>query len=53
MLFWHQSGSGENTGELGHDGPLYDRLLRMTDHMLGPSPMDIKYVSYVYDRLCI
>ena len=41
------------TGELGYDGPLYDRLLHMTDNMLGPSPMHIKYVSYVYDRFCI
>ena len=41
------------TGELGYDGPLYDRFLHMTDHMLGPSPMHIKYLSYVYDRFCI
>ena len=41
------------TGELGYDGPLYDKLLSMTDNMLGPSPMHIKYVSYVYDRFCI
>ena len=37
------------TGELGYDGPLYDRFLHMTDDMLGPSPMHIKYSSYVYD----
>ena len=41
------------TGELGYDGPLYDRLLSMMDDMLGPDPMHIKYVSYVYDRFCI
>ena len=39
----------KSTGELGYDGPLYDRLLHMTDDMLGPSPMHIKYSSYVYD----
>ena len=33
-----------------YDGPLYARLLVMTDFMLGPSPLHIKYVSYVYDR---
>ena len=33
------------TGELGYDGPLYDRLLHMTDDILGPSHMHIKYVS--------
>ena len=38
-----------DTGELGYDGPLYDRFLHMTDNMLGPSPMHIKYSSYVYD----
>ena len=37
------------TGELGYDGPLYDRFLHMTDDMLGPSPMHIKYMSYVYN----
>ena len=38
------------TGELGYDGPLYDGLLHMTvKNSLGPSPMHIKYVSYVYD----
>ena len=42
-----------NIGELGYDGPLYDRFLHMTDDMLGPSPMHIKYSSYVYDRFCI
>ena len=36
-----------NTGELGYDGPLYDRFLHMMDDMLGPSPMHIKYSSYV------
>ena len=41
------------TGELGYDGPLYDRFLHMTDDMLGPSPMHIKYSSYVSDRFCI
>ena len=25
----------------------------MKDNMLGPSPMNIKYVSYVYDGFCI
>ena len=25
----------------------------MTDYMLGPSPIHIKYVSYVYDIFCI
>ena len=42
-----------NTGELGYDGPLYDGFLHMTDDMLGPSPMHIKYSSYVYDGFCI
>ena len=42
-----------STGELGYDGPLYDRFLHMTDDVLGPSRMHIKYSSYVYDRLCI
>ena len=41
------------TGELGYEGPLYDRFLHMTDNRLGPSPMHIKYLSYVYDRFCI
>ena len=45
-LYWY-------TGELGYDGPLYDRFLHMTDDMLGPSPMHIKYLSYAYDRFCI
>ena len=27
--------------------------LDMTDDMLGPSPMHINYLSYVYDRFCI
>ena len=42
-----------STGELGYDGPLYDGSLHMTDDMLGPSTMHIKYSSYVYDRFCI
>ena len=37
------------TGELGYDRPLYDKFLHMTDDMLGPSPMHIKYSSYVFD----
>ena len=41
------------TGELGYDGPLYDEFLHMTDDMFGPSPMHIKYSSYVYDGFCI
>ena len=41
------------TGELRYDGPLYDRFLHMTDNMLGPSPMHIKYSSYEYDGFCI
>ena len=41
------------TGELGYDEPLYDRFLHMTDVMLGPSPMHIKYSPYVYDGFCI
>ena len=41
------------TGELGYDGPLYDGFLHMTDSILGPSPMHIKYSSYVYDGFCI
>ena len=42
-----------NTGELAYDGSLYPVLLAMTDDMLGPSPMHMKYVSYIYDRLGI
>ena len=42
-----------NTGELGYDGPHVRRILHMTDDMLGPSPMHIKYSSYVYDGFCI
>ena len=42
-----------NTGELGYNGPLYDGFLHMTDNMLGPNPMHIKYLSYVYDGFCI
>ena len=47
--------SSNYTGELGYGGPLYDGFLSMTDYMLGPSPMHIKYVSYVYhyNRFCI
>ena len=41
------------TGELWYDGPLYSGFLHMTDDMLGPSLMHIKYSSYVYDRFCI
>ena len=41
------------TGELGYDGPLYDGFLHMMDDMLGPSPMHIKYSSYVFDGFCI
>ena len=37
------------TGELGYDEPLYDGFLHVTDDMLGPSPMHIKYSSYVND----
>ena len=40
-----------NTGEPGYDGP--NRLLALTDDMLGASPMHIKYVSYVYNGFCI
>ena len=43
----------EPTGDLGYDGPLYDGFLHMTDDMLGPSPMHIKYSSYVYNGFCI
>ena len=42
-----------NTGEFGYDGPLYDRFSPMMDDMLGPSPMHIRYLSYVYDGFCI
>ena len=42
-----------NTGELAYDVPLYAILLVITDDMLGSSPMHMKYVSYVCDRLCI
>ena len=41
------------TGELAYDGRLYVGPLTMTDQMLGPSPMHIKYMSYVNDGLCI
>ena len=37
------------TGELGYDGPLNDRLLSMTDHMLGPSdPVPCISRSHMY-----
>ena len=53
-LFRSLTGKGNHyTGELGYDGPLYDGFLHMTDDMLGPSPMQIKYSSYVYDGFCI
>ena len=42
-----------DTGELGYDGALYDGFLHMTDDMLGPSLVHIKYSSYVYDGFCI
>ena len=42
-----------STGELGYDRPLYDGFLHMTDGMLGPSPMHVQYLSYVYDGFCI
>ena len=32
-----------NIGELGYDGPLFNGFLHMTDDMLGPSPINIKY----------
>ena len=39
----------DTTGELGYDRPLYGGLLSMTDDMLGPSPMHIKYgMCYMY-----
>ena len=37
----------DTTGELGYDRPVYNGLSSMTDDKLGPSPMHIKYVSYV------
>ena len=40
-----------STGKLGYDGPLYDGFSHMTDDMLGPSPVHIKYSSYIYDPL--
>ena len=42
-----------HTGEVGYDGPLYASFLHMTHDMLGPSPLHIKYSSYVYNRFCI
>ena len=47
------TGVYESRGELGYDGPLYDGKLHTTDDMLDPSPMHIKYSSYVYDGFCI
>ena len=44
-----------NTGELGYNGPLYVRLLAMTDNVLGPSSMHIKYIYWTMrrpDSLC-
>ena len=40
---------------LRYDGPLYNRFWHMTDDMLGPSPMHIKYSSYtcIYNGFCI
>ena len=52
-LDWSTNITKTATGELGYDGPLYDGFLRMTDDMLGPNPMHIKYSSYVYDGFCI
>ena len=39
-----------NTGELGYEGPLYARLLAMTNNMLCPSPMHFKYVYWTMRR---
>ena len=55
LVTTHASEVNENiiiiiTGELGYDGPLYDRLLAMTDDMLGPSPMHINYVYLTMHR---
>ena len=44
------SESSSDTGEPGYPGPLYARLLAMTDNMLGPSPMHIKYVYWTMRR---
>ena len=56
-LLWQSGDNGNtiwhNTGELGYDRPLYDGFLHMTDDMLGPSLMHIKYSLYVYDRFCL
>ena len=41
------------TGELGYDGPLYDKFLHMKDDMLRPTPMDVKYMSYLYNVFSI
>ena len=49
LQFFFKSATNLCTGELGYDGPLYDGFLHMTDDRLGPSPMHIKYSSYVYD----
>ena len=37
----------KSTDKLGYDGPLYNGFLQMTDDMLGPSLVHIKYSSYV------
>ena len=48
-------GSNIATGELGYDRPLYNRLLSMTDDMLGPIPCissmcHIYMTDFAYDR---
>ena len=53
--YLHTSIGYRITGELGYDGQLYNGFLHMTDNMLGPSPMYIKYSSlyttdFAYDR---
>ena len=53
LVHTHTHKQSPGTGELGYDGLLYDGILHMTDDMLGPSPIHIKYSSYVYDRFCI
>ena len=35
------------------DHCMTDFCIYMTDDMLGPSPMHIKYSSYVYNEFCI
>ena len=42
-----------NLQVIAYDGPLYAGRIAVKDDTLDPSPMHIKYVSYVYDRLCI